>query len=92
MKSLEFWVASYGGGRDISGEWLQQSIMIIYDDEQRERNLTESLFRVVFSWYFRVVFSRYFRGIFVVFFVVFSRYFRGFFFFWYFRVVFSLTS
>ena len=68
MKSLEFWVASYGG-RDISGEWLQHSIMIIYDDEQRERDLTESLFRVVFSryfrgfffffffWYFRVVFS-----------------------------------
>ena len=76
MKSLEFWVASYGGGgRDISGEWLQHSIMIIYDDEQRERDLTESLFRVVFSWYFRGIFavfswyfSWYFRGIFVVFF------------------------
>ena len=48
MKSLEFWVASYGG-HDISGEWLQYSIIVIYDDEQQGRGLTESLFRVVFS-------------------------------------------
>ena len=48
MKSLEFWVASYGG-RDISGEWLQYSIIVIYDDEQQGQDLTESLRRVVFS-------------------------------------------
>ena len=48
MKRLEFWVVSYRG-RDISGEWLQYSIIVIYDDEQQGQDLTEGLFRVVFS-------------------------------------------
>ena len=48
MKRLEFWVVSYRG-LDISGEWLQYSIIVIYDDEQQGQDLTERLFRVVFS-------------------------------------------
>ena len=49
IKSLEFLVGSYGG-RDISGEWLQYSIIVVYDSE----NDDEIWLKVYFAWHFHI--------------------------------------
>ena len=94
MKSLEFWVASYGGGGGGGGGGGARHIRRMVTTQHYD-HIPWRTTRTRFDWKFIsrgifVVFSRYFRGIFVVFFVVFSRYFRGIFFFfgifaWYFH-------
>lgn len=83
MKSLEFWVASYGGARH-----FRRMVTTKHYDHIRWRTtrtrfdwkfISRGIF-VVFSRGIFAVFSRYFRGIFRDIFAVFSWYFLFFFF------------